>query len=506
MTCPLCDSVMVELESKVTCPKCDNLKILDSITASIIACKRKQIFQKIWKNELQKIQQKSLLLHIFRHREFVARDFWKKLGLIDIDSLFSDTLFLKRVMQEGNPDGNYLVDSIAKAEPIIKLFNETKKFETDVILIDSCYAQMTYDDEFEISTLSDDEFLSNFKIIQTEEYLKLKKSYENYNLYARKDAEKKFKENAAEFEKIKNENHKTQFMSREQFIQRNYETISDLYMALLRNELFSETFDLRSLSNLSSDPSRIIQFFNEFPRLDGALTEDDTDPFLNRCRKYFKKSLPVVRKTILFEPGNESAFPLVLRNIWDRDSVFLSQGFVAILYILLHAVITKDIFDDETGRRGVLFESKVQEKFENLGFKYIPNVKDDYKSPTLEIDGIAIKDDYCFVIEVKNRRLPPEVESSNVKKIMIFDLKGIVDGKKRATKDGERIIKNIKSLPEKINYVQSNLENLDLATVSNKKVFGLIITHDYPLISIYKNIYYFWLNDVTSTKLNKIIL
>lgn len=502
MPCPICGHIRVELRNHTTCPKCANLKILDSITASIVACRREKIIRKLWKQELDKIDQSSLLLHVFRDREFVARDFWKKLGLIDIDQLFSDTLFLKRVMQDGNPNGAIVIDSVQKAKPIIDLFTSTKRVETDSVLINSCYALMSYEREFDLNTISDNDVLANFSIHPTEDHLKLKRSYENYSLYTRDEAEKKFKEYAEEYEKIKQQKITPINHTREQFIRRNYDMISNLYLALLRNEIYADVFDTRILAQLTNDPSNIMRFINEtFPRHDTALTEDDTDPFLNRCRKFFRKSLPVVRKILLFEQENPDVFPLFLRIKWTRDSVFLSQAFIAIMYILLHAVITKDLFDIESSKRGKMFEDKIKARFEELGFKFLPNVKDKPVNHTLEIDGIAIKDDYCFVIEDKNYRLPPIVESSETKKIMIDDLKGIVDGYKRTTVNGQRVEKQVKSLPEKMEFVKNNLNVFGLDAVSKDKIFGLIVTQNYPLLSNYKRIKIIWGSEITNEKL-----
>lgn len=500
MPCAICKTILVNYEDKIICPKCIDLKILDSITSRKISDRRVQIIRNLWKKDLQKIQQNSLLLHIFRHREFVARDFWKKLGLIDIDSLFSDTLFLKRVMDDGNPNGSIIIDSIKKAEPIIKLFNDTKRVETDAVLINSCYGQMYFENDFDLDNLTDDQILSNFSVLPTEEHIKLRKSYENYGLYTRDDAEKKFQQYAGEYEKIKKEKIMPIFLSREKFIQKNYEIISNLYLILLRNEVYSEVFEMRNLKNLTNDPSNIMSFFNQFPYVETALTEDDTEPFLNRCRKFFKKSLPVTRKAILFEQGN-STFPLVLRVGWKRDSVFLSQAFTAIIFILLHAIITKNLFDEETNKRGKIFEDSVKSEFEKLGFIVMTNVTDDSKNPTLEIDGIAVKENYCIVLEDKNRRLPPEVESTEARRIMISDLQGIVDGYKRTIKDGERIVKKVKSLLEKIEFVKNNLSKLNLNHISSNNVFGLVVTHDYPILSNYRGVHYVWLADISQNKL-----
>lgn len=489
MPCDRCNHILVLYKDNLVCPKCANLNVLDSVTASIIACRRKIIIRKLWKEELDKIQQSSLLLHIIRHREFTARDFWKKLGLLDINEFFSDTLFIKRVIQDGNPYGLIEIDDVKKADPIIQLFNDTKRVETDFILINSCYALMLYEKDFDLMTLTDNEILENFSIAQTEDHLNLVKSYENYGLYTREGAEKKFKEHAEEYEKIKQMKIKPQPLTRKQFIEKNYDMISNLYMIFLRNEVYAETFDLRLFTELTSDPSNIMRFVNQYQRADGALTTDEPDAFLKKARDIFKKSIPQLNKLMLFENANQEIFPMFVRiKYGGRDFIVLSQAFTAIMYILLHAVITKDLFDDETGRRGSLFENKVKTKFEELGFKYIPNVKDDPDNPTLEIDGIAVKNSKCFIIECKNPRLPPLVESSEARKIMLDDLKGIVDGYKRTTKDGQRFTKSVTSLPQKIQYVKDNFASIGLTKDAIKDFVGVVITLNYPLLQEYKNI------------------
>jgi len=489
MPCNRCTHILILYKDSLICPKCANLNILDSITASIIACRRKSIIRRLWKEELSKIQQSSLLLHIVRHREFTAREFWKKLGLLDIDELFSDTLFIKRVTQDGNPDGLIEIDDVKKAEPIIQLFRDTKRVETDFILINSCYGLMSFEKDFDLTTLTDKETLQNFTISQTEDHLKLMKSYQNYGLYAREDAEKKFNEHAEEYEKIKQEKIIPQSSTTKQFIERNYDTISNQYMTFLRNEIYAETFDLQSFTDLTSDPSNIAKFVNQYVRVDMALTTDTPEDFLKKARTIFKKSIPRLEKLMIFENSNQDIFPMFVRiKHGNQDFLVLSQAFTMILYIFLHAVITKDLFYAETGKRGSLFESKVKAKFEELGFLYIPNKKDDPRNTTLEIDGIAIKNSKCIVVECKNQRLPPLVESSEARKIMLDGLKGIVDGYKRTTKDGQRITKSVPSLPQKIQYVKDNLESIGLKNDEISDFTGVVITMNYPLLHEYKNI------------------
>ena len=68
---------------------------------------------------------------------------------------------------------------------------------------------------------------------------------------------------------------------------------------------------------------------------------------------------------------------------------------------------------------------------------------------------------------------------------MIDDLKGIIDGEKRTTTKGKRVVEKITSLPEKVEYVKNHLSDLKLTQVSSDKIFGIVVTNNYPLISNY---------------------
>ena len=176
------------------------------------------------------------------------------------------------------------------------------------------------------------------------------------------------------------------------------------------------------------------------------------------------------------------------------------------MYIFLHAILFDDIFNEDAKKRGKEFEPKTQKYFENLGYSYYPNIKHiENHQEILEIDGVAVKGDIAFIIECKNSRLLPEFESYKAKQIMVDDLKGIVDGVKRKGNRGKITLKQVPSLPEKIEYVKSNLKKLGLEQVSINKIFGLIITGNVPLLSNYKGIEIRKLDSISSEELTKLI-
>ena len=506
MPCNVCQHTLLYIKDELKCPKCFDFKIVDSIISTKIAQKRINHIRSLWKIELGKIQRDSLLLHLLVHRETLARKFFQQPGILDIDSFFSDTLFIRRVLKEGNPKGTYIVNDTTKSKKIINLFNETKRVETDFSLVKSGYAFVIAKNDFNLDNISDEDALSNFNIVSTEDHDKLMKSYENYNLYSMEEAQKLQKENASEFKKILKEKPNSRDLTREEFVERNYETISSLYTVLLRNYIYAEIFDLRSYKELTTDPSKLIKFVNQYDYVPTAFTKMDVDEFIRDARKWFKKSPPMIKRLLLCDENNPDIFPLFVHlNIEKKDFILLSQAFTAILYILLHAIITKDLFDIETNKLGILFENIVKKKFEELGYKYYSNVMDHPTKKTLEIDGVAIKNGRCFVIECKNRRLPPVVESLEAKKIMIKDLQGIIDGKKRIPKKGKQIVIDVPSLPTKIKYVQENSSKHGFSNIVKNKIVGIVVTKDYPILSNYKGVNYLWINDLVQEKLDKIL-
>jgi hypothetical protein len=145
------------------------------------------------------------------------------------------------------------------------------------------------------------------------------------------------------------------------------------------------------------------------------------------------------------------------------------------------------LFDAETEKRSKAFErERVKNEFERLGYTYLTNVVDKRNS-TLEIDGIALKNDRCYVVECKGWRLPHLVDELNKKNQTIRDLIGIVKGEKYPiSKNGKMTTKKVTSLLDKMQFVSDNLSLWDLK--SQIKIEGLIVLVDYLPISEYEGI------------------
>ena len=200
----------------------------------------------------------------------------------------------------------------------------------------------------------------------------------------------------------------------EEFISACYPLMLSFYGGLLRNSLYAKVSNLRHFKEVFKDPSELMIFVNKFPKIMTSLTCMPLDKFIEKAQIVLKLSKHKIMKYLLFSPNNLNTFPLfVVVQINSRKFVIVSRFFAYQIYVMLHVIITKLLFDIETEKISKKFEKDVVKKeFEELGYRLIANVTDNPSSPTLEIDGIAVKDPHCFVIECKAWRFPHLAEES----------------------------------------------------------------------------------------------
>jgi hypothetical protein len=191
-------------------------------------------------------------------------------------------------------------------------------------------------------------------------------------------------------------------------------------------------------------------------------------------------------QVLLFDENNHSIFPIFIRFKSEALGVvvFISHRFSYFIFTLLHIMVKKQLFDAETEKRSIEFEKKIaRDEFEKLGYNYIASVADKRKV-SLEIDGLAIKDERCYVIECKSWRLRPLLESCRWREQTIRDLKGIIEGKKYTFDENTKTKKITKkpSIIEKISFVKNNLDRWNL-TNKVTQVIGLILLADFSPVS-----------------------
>ena len=115
-----------------------------------------------------------------------------------------------------------------------------------------------------------------------------------------------------------------------------------------------------------------------------------------------------------------------------------------------------------------------------------PNVKDKQKNPTLEIDGIAVKGNHCFIVESKVKGITKLMEEQHTVSGIITDLKGIVEGFE--TSQNRSKLNRMPSLLKKIEFARKNVSSTYIKTTNNLKFIGMIVTTIYPWISEYKGV------------------
>ena len=487
MPCLNCGFILLLYENEIICPKCEQLALLDSVAAVEVSNKRLDHVKKLWADYVKTLDKQSLLAWVVWEREKYSRNFIEKYQPLDLGKLFAYTLLLKRTMQVRSINGTTAVNNEESAKEMISLFNKLTEIELDHFRLEAGYYNMLYLKKFDLDNLTPEHY-EDFITVPNEKFLNLMKTYDNHDILTREEGAKRVKQYGLEFAEVLRgmPNQPRKSYSVEEFTRRFYDLISAMYAGLLRNRLYAETFDLRPYKDLIVNPARLMEFVNSFKIAKDKMSCCDENNFLLHAEKFFKKRGNKLAKLLLFDDNNPLVFPLFVRVKGNsKDYIFISHVFSFLIKILLHAILTKDLFDDETEKRSREFENKeVKNEFEKHGLTYNPNLLDNKHRPTLEIDGIAAKDDRMYVVECKAWRLPSLVEESTTRNHIVRDLKGIVDGVKYRDQKGLKK----KSLLEKIEFVDKNMQIWNFKREDFRVIQGVIVTMDYPPISDYRGV------------------
>jgi hypothetical protein len=491
MPCKTCGHSLLVYDNEYICPKCKQLALLDSITAITVSRKIVDHLSTVFDDELTKYNTQILLGNLAAHREYYSRQYFLEYRTLDLGKLFAYTFLLKRACRFRNTAGKIPTTK----EDISTLVDTVEKLidmEVEHLKLKSGYNTMLYLEKFDENKLRVDQLLNNFRIVENEKYLIVRKTFANHDIFTDKEAE-------GRLEQYKNEGHsnigdqqQSKTFTPEQFVSTNYGILNSMYVGLLRNQVHSETFDLRSYAEIFDDPGRLMEFVNTF-RFEGGNTHttSPTEVFILRAQTFFKISREKVNKILLFDEDNSSIFPLFVRFKSQTlgDVVIISHRFSYFIYTILHAILRRDLFGAETEKRSKTFEKeRVKNEFERLDYTYLTNVVDKRKS-TLEIDGIALKNDRCYVVECKGWRLPHLVDELDKKNQTIRDLIGIIKGEKYSiSRNGRMTMKKVRSLLDKMQFVNDNLSLRDLKRSQIKTVDGLIVLIDYSPIPEYEGI------------------
>lgn len=255
-------------------------------------------------------------------------------------------------------------------------------------------------------------------------------------------------------------------------------------------------FDFSNFEGIVEEPAQIMDVANGFMMVQDHATIAPLHEFRVGLRHIFKGKALAAEPILLFSENNTTTFPLF---VLLQGSVFISHRTAFIIYLLLHPILLKNYFNDETVRISKELETKKsKEAFEKAGFRYVSNVTDRPKKPNLEIDGLAGKSGVLYVVEVKEWGLTTFYEHKNKHLQIERDLKGIVDGTKYTTKHRKLQQRKIPSLLDKMEYIRENMQKHGFNPSEFKAVEGVIVIEDFPPISEYKGIRIIGLGDVSS--------
>ena len=464
---------------QTACPKCSQMRLVDRKLALTISGDRLSHREGVFFNYMRQFKKNRLIAHVVWEREKFSRGFFDDYQPLHMPQFLSYSLLIKRLMIEhfdGSLDANE-----NNTSDLVTGFSRYLDLLTDHIYLEEGFAELEAKEPFDVNSLSIDQKLSNFNTVYTENYLPLKCTFANNEIYPREEALRKAAEYREEWERIKknpNATAQVTYVSPQDFIKQNYSILNSIHCGLLKNVLYAKTFDFENYKGILVQPAQVMEVANAFSLVRNIITVTALAEFQGRLAQVFKDKADQARSVLLFSEDNAQAFPLF---VLLEGRVFISHRTAYLIYLLLHPIILNDDYYEETVIRSKELETtRTKDAFENAGYKWIPSVTDKKKA-ALQIDGLAGRNGTLFVVEVKGWGLTTFYEHRNKQEYLLRDLKGIVDGKKYRMKEGKLVGEDIPSLCEKIGYAKNNMHKHGFDPNVFKVVKGVIVIEDFPL-------------------------
>ncbi|OGH05746.1 MAG: hypothetical protein A2W22_02350 [Candidatus Levybacteria bacterium RBG_16_35_11] len=477
MPCEVCNSILIRLNTKVLCPVCNNIPLLNrDNTIPILEKNLHEVENALIDLMKKNIDKNRLLVKLIWERERFARDFFEAYKEFDTTRFLTLNLLIFKLMRI-TFDGNR-IPSNEEVEEIIDAFSEYIQMKNHFLL---------YKNELAEALKVDDKI----RIIQNERYFPILSSYED-NLIMSK---MRIGETVEKYKKVfdfltKSQPARPVSYTPIEFVEHFYSMILQFYCTLLRNETFDEVFGLlSSYKELSITPGKLMDFVNSYQLYPEVETVTSLEEFVCNAEKHFNMKKEDVEQILVFNEKNTCIFPIFISI---NDTVHISHRTSFLIYIFLHSIVYKDMFDAETEKRSKAFENEeVKKKFETINWTYFPNLKDK-KQPSIEIDGIATFKRKILVVECKGWTIRPFYEYAKIQGYLIRDIKGIVDGEKFT---GEEL-KKIPSLLEKVSFVRDNMSIWGLSPSDYDEINGIIVMRGSPPIKEYKGIQILSINNI----------
>ena len=480
MPCNTCGSLLVRKNEKILCPKCNNIQLLErKETINVLRTNMDEVEDALVNLTKKRVDKNKLLYELVWEREKFSRDFFEAYKGFDITKFLTLNFLIFGLMKE--PFQGNRIPSDEEVEDIIKAFSKYIVMKNDYLLFKNGLAEALKPN-------------GKIRIIVNERYFPIIKSYENNLIMIKLSA--RARETARQFKKtfdliFKKEPRSYLKFTPKEYVEHFYPTINQFYCALLRNEVYDEVFGLlKKYHEISITPGKLMDFVNSYQLFPGTLSFTTIEEFIFRAKKHFGMKDDHIKRSLVFSENNTSNFPMF---VTIDDTVCISHRTAFLIYILLHAIVYKELFDGETEKRSKEFEkNEVKKKFESIGWTYFPNLTDK-KQPSIEIDGIATFEREMLVVECKGwRSIRPFYEYDKIQEYLIRDVKGIVNGQKFT----KGVPKKIPSLIEKVSFVKGNMFVWGFNPKDYDKVNGIIVMRGFPPIREYRGIQIISINEI----------
>jgi hypothetical protein len=505
MPCEICGHFIILYENDPMCPKCKRLTLLEQEKAIKVATRLVKLFTEIFTDELRGWERDTLLGNLVNGRELVARAYYEKFSAFQAGRLSAYTMLIKRVAKFSDYRGT-VPKTKEEVDKLVDKFESVREFESILLNIKSGYKNILYLRNFDEDKFTIDEATATFRVVANESYLDLERTFAKHDIFSAENAEKKIKEYEKDYTPPE-QPIEVVFIPPDEFIAKHYDILNQIFVLFHRDRASAECFNLEYLDDILNEPRDLVEFISSnFQLHEGKIiTVCPTQDFIRRASEFFKVTKSEAKKKFVFDVNNKSIFPLFVRYRVEGlgDVICISKDFSSFIYTILHAIILKEMFDNETIRKSKEFENeKVKIKFEQIGYMYIKTITDKKKA-TIEIDGLAIKNQTCFVIECKGWRFPRLIDEPETREHIIRDLKGIVTGEKEHShKNGKIKTKTMPSILKKVDYVKNSINDLakkyQFDSSNVKEIKPLVVTIDYPPISEYAGVKMISIDDISS--------
>lgn len=468
MPCGKCGSKRLYFFDDPLCPTCDKIATIPTTDALTIINHFIDTYRTTFFEEVRGFNKNELLSLVFREREKIIRQFYTNYTPIDQEGLAACSLLLKRVIRMND----FLeTRSIPNRNSVVKGYRTIIRLEEILEQVQVGNTVLLRKVRYDLEKLRDLS-IDDIAYCETEEYQKIKKIMEKFNVMPEEKTKKKMDAWRSQLKPIIPWSNKSNNAS--EIVTKFFETISMWYTGLFSNKLYRSAFGSSRMKEITIKPFELKLFATSYEAKADEATKTTYANFLQQSEKFLGKDFNQVIEHFVLSERHPEANPLFLRL---KDSVLVSPHFAESFSYVLHAILDRDIFDKEVEKRSLLFESSiVKEKFEKQGFRYLPNQGIKNK---MQIDGIAISNSKVYVIEAKGWKAKDLIQDYYTREILEDEIRNAIDGLD-FTRNSGKTTKKV-SLPEKVEWVRNQRKKFRIS--AHADIIGILVINRETVIS-----------------------